>query len=78
MDRLYNRFAILKARRRQLAGTLSWGEQRSLVDFTSRKAATFVGITPKIKLVERGPLKREGGRVKPFVDRRLEMTMEDT
>src|SRR5208283_2058448 len=53
-------------------------EQRSLVDFMSRKIATFIGITPKIKLVERGSLKREGDRVKPFVDRRLEMTMEDT
>jgi hypothetical protein len=78
MDRLYNRFAILKARRRQLAGTLSGSGQRSFVDFMNRKAATFVGITPKIKPVERGPLKREGDRVKPFVDRRLEMTMEDT
>jgi phenylacetate-CoA ligase len=53
-------------------------EQRSLVDFMSRKIATFIGITPKIKLVERGSLKREGDRVKPFVDRRLEMTMEDS
>ena len=53
-------------------------EQRSLVDFMSRKIATFVGITPKIKLVERGSLKREGDRVKPFVDLRLQMTMEDT
>ncbi len=30
MDRLYNRFPILKARRRQLAGTLSGGEQQML------------------------------------------------
>ncbi len=72
------RFAILKARRRQSAGTLSGGGQQSLVNFMSRKAATLVGITLKIKLVERGPLKREGDRVKPFVDRRLELTMEDT
>jgi phenylacetate-CoA ligase len=53
-------------------------EQRSLVDFMSRKVAAFVGITPQIKLVERGSLKREGDRVKPFVDRRHEMTTEDT
>jgi branched-chain amino acid transport system ATP-binding protein len=30
MDRLYNRFPILKTRRRQLAGTLSGGEQQML------------------------------------------------
>ncbi len=30
MDRLYNRFPILKARHRQLAGTLSGGEQQML------------------------------------------------
>jgi branched-chain amino acid transport system ATP-binding protein len=30
MDRLYNRFPILKERRRQLAGTLSGGEQQML------------------------------------------------
>ena len=30
MDRLYNRFPILKARQRQLAGTLSGGEQQML------------------------------------------------
>ncbi|MGD0399283.1 MAG: hypothetical protein ABSC04_10265 [Syntrophobacteraceae bacterium] len=37
-----------------------------------------VGITPKIKLVERGLIERAGDRVKPVVDCRLEMTMEDT
>jgi phenylacetate-CoA ligase len=53
-------------------------EQRTLVDYMSRKIATFIGITPKIKLVETGSLKREGERVKPFLDRRFEATMEDT
>jgi phenylacetate-CoA ligase len=53
------------------------GEQRTLVDLMSKKIANFIGITTKIKLVERGSLKREDDRVKPFVDRRLEMTMED-
>ncbi len=52
-------------------------EQRTLVDFMSRKIANFIGLTPKIKLVERGSLEREGDRVKPFVDRRFK-AMEDT
>jgi phenylacetate-CoA ligase len=47
-------------------------EQRTLVDVMSRKIANFIGITPIIKLVERGSLEREGDRVKPFVDRRFE------
>ncbi|MHC1726393.1 MAG: phenylacetate--CoA ligase family protein [Syntrophobacteraceae bacterium] len=46
-------------------------EQRALVDFMSRKIANFIGITPKIKLVERGSLCRQGESVKPFVDRRF-------
>ncbi len=46
-------------------------EQRSLVDFMSKKIANFIGITPKVKLVERGTLQREGDRVKPFIDRRF-------
>jgi phenylacetate-CoA ligase len=53
-------------------------EQRTLVDFMSKKVAAFTGITPKIKLVEKGSLKREGDTVKPFIDRRLEMTTEGT
>lgn len=47
-------------------------EQRSLVDFMCKKIANFSGITPRIKLVEKGSLPREGDRVKSFVDRRLE------
>ncbi|MCE5333862.1 MAG: phenylacetate--CoA ligase [Desulfobacteraceae bacterium] len=46
-------------------------EQRSLVDFMSKKIANFIGITPKVKLVERGSLQREGDRVKPFLDHRF-------
>jgi phenylacetate-CoA ligase len=52
-------------------------EQRALVDNMSRKIANFIGITPRIKLVEKGSLRREGDRVKPFVDRRLEAAVED-
>jgi phenylacetate-CoA ligase len=52
-------------------------EQRSLVDLMSRKIANFIGITPKIKLVEKGSLKRDGDRVKPFIDRRFEVAVED-
>jgi phenylacetate-CoA ligase len=52
-------------------------EQRTPVDLMSKKIANFIGITTKIKLVERGSLKRNDDRVKPFVDCRLEMTMED-
>lgn len=46
-------------------------EQRALVDYMSKKIANFIGITPKVKLVESGSLKREGDRVKPFIDRRF-------
>jgi len=52
-------------------------EQRTLVDLMSRKIANFIGITPKIKLVEKGSLRRQGERIKPFVDRRFE-AVEDT
>ena len=31
-------------------------EQRALLDYMSKKIANFIGITPKIKLVERGSL----------------------
>ena len=53
-------------------------EQRTLIDFMGKKIANFIGITPKIKLVEKGSLKREGGIVKPFIDTRLKVKMEDT
>ncbi len=53
-------------------------EQKTLVDLMGRKIANFIGITPKIKLVERGSLKGRGERVKPFVDRRFEAAVEDT
>ncbi|MFZ2446505.1 MAG: phenylacetate--CoA ligase [Syntrophobacteraceae bacterium] len=45
-------------------------EQRALVDHMCRKVTNFIGITPRIKLVEKGSLQREDGRVKQFVDRR--------
>jgi phenylacetate-CoA ligase len=45
-------------------------EQRALVDAMRQKVASFIGITPRIKLVETGSLKRENGEVKLFVDRR--------
>ena len=47
-------------------------EQRLLVDVIRDKVANFVGISPRIKLVEGGSLVRENGVVKPFVDRRAE------
>jgi len=45
-------------------------EQRTLVDLMQQKVANFIGITPHIKLVEKGSLEREGGSVKLFIDRR--------
>lgn len=45
-------------------------EQRALVDVMRQKVANFIGITPRIKLVESGSLERENGNVKLFVDRR--------
>ncbi len=45
-------------------------EQKALVELMCRKVANFIGITPRIKLVEKGSLKREEGLVKPFADRR--------
>ena len=45
-------------------------EQKTLVELMSRKVANYIGITPKIKLVERGSLERVGGVVKPFMDLR--------
>ncbi|MGV8073315.1 MAG: phenylacetate--CoA ligase family protein [Syntrophobacteraceae bacterium] len=45
-------------------------EQRTLLDDMSRKVANFVGITPRIKLVEKGSLEREEGAVKLFIDKR--------
>jgi phenylacetate-CoA ligase len=45
-------------------------EQRSLVDTMRQKVANFIGITPRIKLVEKGSLEREKGVVKLFVDQR--------
>ncbi len=53
-------------------------EQRTLLEYMSRKIAAFIGITPRIKLVETGSLKREAEKVKPFLDRRLEVPTEDT
>ncbi len=45
-------------------------EQRAVVDTMQRKIANFVGITPRVKLVEPGSLVRKDGEVEPFVDRR--------
>ncbi|MGQ9483588.1 MAG: phenylacetate--CoA ligase family protein [Desulfosoma sp.] len=45
-------------------------EQRTLVDEMRQKVANFIGIVPRIKLVERGSLERSNGKVKPFVDHR--------
>ncbi len=45
-------------------------EQRTLVDTMRQKVANFIGIFPRIKLVERGSLEREQGKVKLFVDQR--------
>ncbi len=45
-------------------------EQRTLVDSMREKVANFIGITPRIKLVEQGSLERLGDTVKLFVDRR--------
>ena len=46
-------------------------EQRTLVDVMRQKVANFIGITPKIKLVELRSLKRdEKGNIIPFIDER--------
>jgi phenylacetate-CoA ligase len=45
-------------------------EQRTLVDAMSTKVANFIGITPRIKLVEKHSIERENGKAKLFVDRR--------
>jgi phenylacetate-CoA ligase len=45
-------------------------EQRALVEAMRVKVTNFIGISPRIRLVERNSLERENGRVKLFVDRR--------
>jgi phenylacetate-CoA ligase len=45
-------------------------EQKALVELMQQKIANFIGITPWIRLVEKGSLERERGVVKLFVDRR--------
>lgn len=45
-------------------------EQRDLVDMMRKKVTNFIGITPRITLVEKGSLERENGVVKLFVDLR--------
>jgi hypothetical protein len=52
--------------------------EKTVYTFQDEMLDEQVGITPKIKLVERGLIERAGDRVKPVVDCRLEMTMEDT
>ncbi|GLI35661.1 phenylacetate--CoA ligase family protein [Desulforhabdus amnigena] len=51
-------------------------EQRALVEIMGQKVANFIGIHPSIKLVEKGSLERENGRVKLFVDLRNSATGE--
>jgi phenylacetate-CoA ligase len=45
-------------------------EQRTLLDEMRDKVANFIGITPRIKLVERGTLEHRDGSTLLFVDRR--------
>ena len=45
-------------------------EQKTLVESIQQKVANFIGISPRIKLVESGSLEREQGKVKQFIDRR--------
>jgi len=45
-------------------------EQKGLLDTMRQKVANFIGITPKVRLVERGALERVDGKVKLFVDHR--------
>jgi len=45
-------------------------EQRALVDTMQRRIANFIGMTPRIKLVEPGSIKRVNGKVELFVDMR--------
>jgi phenylacetate-CoA ligase len=46
-------------------------EQRALLDLMSKRITNFIGISPRIKLVEKGSLQREGENVKKFVDHRF-------
>ena len=45
-------------------------EQRSLENAMRHKVTNFIGITPRIKLVEKGSLERRDGVVQLFVDHR--------
>ncbi|NLI33239.1 MAG: phenylacetate--CoA ligase [Deltaproteobacteria bacterium] len=45
-------------------------EQRTLLEIMGQKITNFIGITPRVKLVEKGSLRRENGKVAAFVDRR--------
>lgn len=45
-------------------------EQRTLADAMRDKVANFIGITPRIKLVEHGTLERVDGTIQLFVDHR--------
>jgi phenylacetate-CoA ligase len=45
-------------------------EQRTLLDEMRDKVTNFIGITPRIKLVERGTLERRDGSTQLFVDHR--------
>ena len=47
-------------------------EQKALVELMQQKVTNFIGITPRIKLVEKGSLERAAGVVRRFVDRREE------
>ncbi len=45
-------------------------EQRALLETMQRKIANFIGMTPRVKLVEPGSIKRVNGKVQLFVDMR--------
>jgi len=45
-------------------------EQKALVELMQQKVTNYIGITPRLKLVEKGSLERTAGVVRRFVDRR--------
>ena len=45
-------------------------EQRTLVDVIRNKVSNFIGITPRVRLVEKSSLQEQNGVVKLFVDLR--------
>lgn len=45
-------------------------EQKALVELMQQMVTNYIGITPRLKLVEKGSLERTAGVVRRFVDRR--------